>query len=133
MEDPIEVGNCDVENLPNHEVDHEEVAIVMVPFLAQGDINQLLQLAYLISSSYTLPVYYVGSSTHNHQFRIRANALNHSEIDKINFHDIPTPEFASPHLSLMPQADPHHIFFHYGMHLCLCESSLLPFFTQYLL
>ncbi|PHT81007.1 hypothetical protein T459_14022 [Capsicum annuum] len=73
-----------------------EVAIVMVPFPAQGHLNQLLQLACLISSSYDLPVYYVGSATHNRQARVRANALNPSDIAKIHFHDIPTPEFASP-------------------------------------
>ncbi|MCD9646428.1 hypothetical protein HAX54_036238 [Datura stramonium] len=73
-----------------------EVVIVMVPFPAQGHLNQLLQLACLISSSYDLPVYYVGSATHNRQARVRANALNPSDIAKIHFHDIPTPEFASP-------------------------------------
>ncbi|XP_055801187.1 zeatin O-glucosyltransferase-like [Solanum dulcamara] len=98
MEDPTEVRNsdkstsmCCYENLPNH-----EVVIVMVPFPAQGHLNQLLQLACLISSSYDLPVYYVGSATHNRQTRVRANALNPSDIAKIHFHDIPTPEFASP-------------------------------------
>ncbi|PHT81039.1 hypothetical protein T459_14054 [Capsicum annuum] len=33
----------------------DEVAIVLVPFPAQGHLNQLLQLACLISSSYDLP------------------------------------------------------------------------------
>ncbi|XP_075089729.1 zeatin O-glucosyltransferase-like [Nicotiana tabacum] len=74
----------------------DEVAIVMVPFPGQGHLNQLLQLAYLISSSYNLPIYYVGSATHNRQARVRANALNPLDIAKIQFHDIPTPEFASP-------------------------------------
>uniref|UniRef100_M0ZZT2 UDP-glucosyltransferase n=1 Tax=Solanum tuberosum TaxID=4113 RepID=M0ZZT2_SOLTU len=98
MEDPIETRNsnlstsmCSYENLPNH-----EVAIVMVPFPAQGHLNQLLQLSCLISSSYDLPVYYVGSATHNRQALLRANALNPLDIAKIHFHDIPLPEFASP-------------------------------------
>ncbi|KAJ8562684.1 hypothetical protein K7X08_031136 [Anisodus acutangulus] len=90
-------------NLENNELkissslkqDHE-VAIVMVPFQAQGHLNQLLQLSCLISSSYNHPVYYVGSATHNHQARFRANALNPSDMAKIHFHDIPTPEFDSP-------------------------------------
>ncbi|KAJ8548179.1 hypothetical protein K7X08_021415 [Anisodus acutangulus] len=91
---------CSYENLPNHEFsnmkqDHK-VVIVMVPFPAQGHLNQLLQLACLISSSYDLPVYYVGSATHNLQAQVRANALNPSDIAKIHFHDIPTPKFASP-------------------------------------
>ncbi|KAK4373338.1 hypothetical protein RND71_008722 [Anisodus tanguticus] len=55
-------------NSPNHELDNlkkqdHEVVIVMVPFPAQGHLNQLLQLACLISSSYDLPVYYVGVNT----------------------------------------------------------------------
>nr|XP_016473412.1 PREDICTED: zeatin O-glucosyltransferase-like [Nicotiana tabacum] len=74
----------------------DEIAIVMVPFPGQGHLNQLLQLACLISSSYNLPVYYVGSATHNRQARVCANALNPLDIDKIQFHDIPTPEVASP-------------------------------------
>ncbi|KAG5609384.1 hypothetical protein H5410_020665 [Solanum commersonii] len=68
----------------------------MVPFPIQGHLNQLLQLACLLSSSHDLPVYYVGLATHNQQARVRANALNPSDIAKIHFHDIPTPEFASP-------------------------------------
>ncbi|KAL3370060.1 hypothetical protein AABB24_007212, partial [Solanum stoloniferum] len=96
-EDPTEVQNSSLsssmyscENLPNH-----VVTIVMVPFPAQGHLNQLLQLSCLISS-YGLPVYYVCSATHNRQARIRANALNPSDIAKIHFHDLPTPEFDSP-------------------------------------
>ncbi|KAK4721125.1 hypothetical protein R3W88_011358 [Solanum pinnatisectum] len=77
-------------------IQQDKVAIVMVPFPAQGHLNQLLQLSCLISSSYDLPVYYVGSAIHNRQARVRANALNPSDIAKIHFHDIPTPEFASP-------------------------------------
>nr|GMC90643.1 zeatin O-glucosyltransferase-like [Ipomoea batatas] len=68
----------------------------MVPFPAQGHLNQLLQLSCLISSSYGLPVHYVGSAIHNRQARLRANALNPSQIAKIHFHDLPTPEFDSP-------------------------------------
>ncbi|XP_055801029.1 zeatin O-xylosyltransferase-like [Solanum dulcamara] len=107
MEDLTEVRNSDLSasmssywNSPNHELDNlkqnHEVVIVMVPFPAQGHLNQHLQLACLISSSYDLPVYYVGSATLNRQARLRANALNPSDIAKIHFHDIPIPEFASP-------------------------------------
>ncbi|MCD7471472.1 hypothetical protein HAX54_011926 [Datura stramonium] len=105
-EDLVEVQNSRLcssvyscENLPNHEfskLKQDDVAIVMVPFPAQGHLNQLLQLSCLIISSYNLPVYYVGSATHNRQARIRANALNPSDIAKVHFHDLPAPEFASP-------------------------------------
>ncbi|TMW96778.1 hypothetical protein EJD97_006801, partial [Solanum chilense] len=44
-----------------------EVVIVMVPVPIQGHLNQLLQLACILSSTYDLPVYYVVSATHNQQ------------------------------------------------------------------
>ncbi|XP_049354524.1 zeatin O-xylosyltransferase-like [Solanum verrucosum] len=97
MEDQIEVRNSDFsKSMCSSNLKQDEVAIVMVPFPGQGHLNQLLQLACLITSSYDLPVYYVGSATHNLQARIRANALNPSDIAKIHFHDIPTPDFTSP-------------------------------------
>ncbi|KAM3338282.1 hypothetical protein P3S68_031499 [Capsicum galapagoense] len=106
MEDSTEVRSSDIctsmcsyEDLPNHELNFKQdhkVVMVMVPFPVQGHLNQLLQLSCLISSSYDLPVYYVGSSTLIRQDQVRANALNPSNRDKIHFHEIPTPEFASP-------------------------------------
>ncbi|MCE2055722.1 hypothetical protein HAX54_043276 [Datura stramonium] len=96
MEDQIEVQNSDFSSSMCSNLKQDEVSIVMVPFPGQGHLNQLLQLACLISSSYHLPVFYVGSATHNRQARVRANALNPLDIAKIHFHDIPTPEFASP-------------------------------------
>ncbi|KAF3647239.1 putative zeatin O-glucosyltransferase-like [Capsicum annuum] len=107
MEDSTEVqsserytSTCSYEDLPNHELDNlkqdHEVVIVMVPFPVQGHLNQLLQLACLIASSYDLPVYYVGSATLNRQAQVRANALNPSDIAKIHFHEVPIPEFSSP-------------------------------------
>ncbi|KAK4373400.1 hypothetical protein RND71_008784 [Anisodus tanguticus] len=96
MEDQTEVGNSDISTSMCGNLKQDEVAVVMVPFPGQGHLNQLLQLACLISSSYDLPVYYVGSTTNNLQVRVRTNALNPSDIAKICFHDIPTPEFASP-------------------------------------
>ncbi|XP_055802711.1 zeatin O-xylosyltransferase-like [Solanum dulcamara] len=96
MKDMTEVRNSDFSTNMCSNIQQDEIAIVMVPFPAQGHLNQLLQLSCLISSSYDLHVYYVGSVTHNRQARVRANALNPSDIAKIHFHDIPTPEFASP-------------------------------------
>ncbi|KAL7134181.1 hypothetical protein ABFS83_11G009700 [Erythranthe nasuta] len=71
------------------------VAVIMVPFPAQGHLNQLMQLSCLISS-YDIPVHYVGSAIHNRQAKVRVNGLNHEDVEKIHFHDIPTPSFASP-------------------------------------
>ncbi|KAM3338391.1 hypothetical protein P3S68_030477 [Capsicum galapagoense] len=55
---------CSYEDLPNQELDNlkqdRQVVVVMVPFPAQGHLNQLVRLACLISSSYDdLPVYYL--------------------------------------------------------------------------
>ncbi|KAM3281452.1 hypothetical protein P3S67_028474 [Capsicum chacoense] len=75
-------------NSENNEV-MNEVVIVIVPFQAQGHLNQLLQFACLISS-YGLSVYYVSLASYNHQVRVRANALNPSYISKIHFNDLPS-------------------------------------------
>ncbi|XP_073132476.1 zeatin O-xylosyltransferase-like [Henckelia pumila] len=72
-----------------------EVAVVMVPFPAQGHLNQLMQLSCLVSN-YGLQVHYIGSSVHIRQARVRANGLNPQDLSKILFHDIPTPSFESP-------------------------------------
>ncbi|KAL1555345.1 cis-zeatin O-beta-D-glucosyltransferase [Salvia divinorum] len=67
----------------------------MVPFPAQGHLNQMLQLSCYISS-YGIPVHYAGSAVFNHQARLRVNSLNPTDVDKINFHDLPVKPFASP-------------------------------------
>ncbi|CAA3013116.1 zeatin O-glucosyltransferase-like [Olea europaea subsp. europaea] len=72
-----------------------QVAVIMVPFPAQGHLNQLLQLSCLISS-YGIRVHYVGSATHNRQAKFRINGLNPLDIAKIHFHDLPIPAFVSP-------------------------------------
>ncbi|KAG8367878.1 hypothetical protein BUALT_Bualt16G0118400 [Buddleja alternifolia] len=91
-------------SLSNHKNHHDDtnlmdqsdqVVVLMVPFQAQGHLNQLLQLSCLISS-YGLPVHYVGSAIHNRQAKTRANGLNPKAVAKIHFHDIPTPPFDSP-------------------------------------
>nr|BBC62112.1 glucosyltransferase 13 [Nemophila menziesii] len=88
-------------NLKNHKnikpesFRKEETAIIIVPFPAQGHLNQLLQLSCLISS-YGLPVHYVGSETHNRQAKTRSNGLDPVELAKVHFHDLPTPDFHSP-------------------------------------
>ncbi|KAI3446490.1 hypothetical protein Pfo_003155 [Paulownia fortunei] len=86
-------------NQQNHDdittMEQAQVAVITVPFPAQGHLNQLLQLSCLISS-YGIPVYYVGSAIHNRQAKVRVNGLNPLDVAKIHFHDIPTPPFDSP-------------------------------------
>ncbi|XP_060967538.1 zeatin O-glucosyltransferase-like [Cannabis sativa] len=66
------------------------IVVVMVPFLAQSHLNQLLQFAHVVSSSYDIPVHYISSTLHNSQVKSRAsNPLN--QLTKIHFHDYPLP------------------------------------------
>ncbi|XP_073282918.1 zeatin O-glucosyltransferase-like [Primulina huaijiensis] len=72
-----------------------QVSVVMVPFPAQGHLNQLMQLSCLLFK-YGLQVHYIGSSIHNRQARVRVNGLNSRHVSNIHFHDIPIPAFESP-------------------------------------
>ncbi|XP_023731580.1 zeatin O-glucosyltransferase [Lactuca sativa] len=75
-----------------------EVVVVMVPFLAQGHLNQLLHLSRLIST-YKIPVHFVTTTTHIRQVRSRFHDFSsHSAASNlIHFHALPTPPFTSPH------------------------------------
>ncbi|KAM7481185.1 hypothetical protein LguiB_005768 [Lonicera macranthoides] len=46
-----------------------QIAVIVVPFPAQGHLNQLLQLSCLIST-YKIPVHFVGSATHSRQAKL---------------------------------------------------------------
>ncbi|XP_058106724.1 zeatin O-glucosyltransferase-like [Magnolia sinica] len=76
---------------------HEKptVVVIMVPFPAQGHLNQLLHLSRLISD-HAVPVHYVGSATHNRQAKIRVQGWNPETISTIHFHDLPLPPFSTP-------------------------------------
>ncbi|XP_060171573.1 zeatin O-xylosyltransferase-like [Lycium barbarum] len=69
----------------------ESVVVFVVPFPAQGHLNQLLQFSCLISS-YGIPVHFVGFKTHIHQ----AKSRNLQDLQKIHFHEFPTPHVDSP-------------------------------------
>ncbi|KAM7505415.1 hypothetical protein LguiB_004319 [Lonicera macranthoides] len=73
-----------------------QVAVVMVPFPAQGHLNQLLHLSHLLSS-YNLPIHYVGTTTHIRQAQLRLHGWDPlSASDNIHFHEFQTPPFLSP-------------------------------------
>ncbi|CAK9139915.1 unnamed protein product [Ilex paraguariensis] len=74
---------------------HGQVIVVMVPFPAQGHLNQLLNLSRLISS-YAIPVHYVGTTTHNRQAKLRVHGWDPLSATNIHFHEFPTPYFPSP-------------------------------------
>ncbi|KAI5384490.1 zeatin O-glucosyltransferase [Lathyrus oleraceus] len=73
-----------------------QVVIVIVPFPAQGHLNQLLHLSRLISS-YNLPVHFVGTTQHNRQAIVRVQGWDPKSISKnVHIHDFKVPTFISP-------------------------------------
>ncbi|XP_016480457.1 zeatin O-glucosyltransferase-like [Nicotiana tabacum] len=73
----------------------QEVVVVVVPFPAQGHLNQLLHLSRLISS-YNIPVHYITTKIHSHQVNLRAHGFNPLSTNNIHFHEFSTPVFNSP-------------------------------------
>ncbi|KAM0027512.1 putative trans-zeatin O-beta-D-glucosyltransferase [Helianthus debilis subsp. tardiflorus] len=97
-----------------------EVVVVMVPFLAQGHLNQLLHLSRLIST-YNIPVHFISTATHNRQVRIRLHGWNPNN-NLIQFHDLDDP-IVTPH-PIIPNTttDPHfptHLQPHFNSSLLL--------------
>ncbi|XP_017977681.1 PREDICTED: zeatin O-glucosyltransferase isoform X1 [Theobroma cacao] len=78
--------------MPNQE---NSVAVVMVPFPAQGHLNQLLHLSRIVLS-YGIPVHYVATPTHNRQAKIRAHGWDPVAAANFHFHDCQVPPFLSP-------------------------------------
>ncbi|KAI3772625.1 hypothetical protein L6452_03815 [Arctium lappa] len=77
-------------------MDKNEVCVVMVPFIAQGHLNQLLHLSRLISA-YNLPVHFVCATTHNRQAKLRIHGSWDPLSDpNLHFHDFPVPTFPNP-------------------------------------
>ncbi|XP_071732976.1 zeatin O-glucosyltransferase-like [Rutidosis leptorrhynchoides] len=70
---------------------HNDTIVVMVPFPAQGHLNQLHHLARLIAA-YNLPIHVITTTVHSRQAKTRIPISN----DNIVFHDYPTPHFPSP-------------------------------------
>ncbi|KAK9707132.1 hypothetical protein RND81_07G174400 [Saponaria officinalis] len=98
---------------------NSQVCVVMVPFPAQGHLNQLLHLSLLISS-YGVPVHYTGSPSLNRQAKQRLQGWRVGGGDnlemKIRFHDFELP----PYESLPPNPG-----MHFPAHLLpLWEASL---------
>ncbi|KAG6603198.1 Zeatin O-glucosyltransferase, partial [Cucurbita argyrosperma subsp. sororia] len=71
------------------------VMVVVVPFPAQGHLNQLLHLSRLISAR-NIPVHYVGATVHNCQAKARIHGWDPSELANLHFHDFDIPPIPSP-------------------------------------
>lgn len=77
----------------NHGQKNHDIVVVVVPFPAQGHLNQLLQLCKLIAS-YNIKVHYVTTKTHTHQAKLRVH--DPFSFVNIHFHEFSTPFFISP-------------------------------------
>ncbi|WOH06467.1 hypothetical protein DCAR_0625895 [Daucus carota subsp. sativus] len=66
------------------------LVILMVPFPAQGHVNQLLQLSTTISASRDIPIHFVTADTLLHRAKSRFVG---APLTNINFHAFPVPPF----------------------------------------
>ncbi len=87
----------------------DSVAVVAVPFPAQGHLNQLLHLSLLLASR-GLPVHYAAPAEHVRQARARVHGWGGDALRRIEFHELAISAYASP--SPDPAADspfPSHL------------------------
>ncbi|XP_038982744.1 putative cis-zeatin O-glucosyltransferase [Phoenix dactylifera] len=73
----------------------QEVAVVMVPFAAQGHLNQLLHLSLLLSAR-GLAVHYAAPPSQIRQAKSRLQGWQPAALHAIHFHDLPIPPFSTP-------------------------------------
>ncbi|XP_045089729.1 putative cis-zeatin O-glucosyltransferase [Aegilops tauschii subsp. strangulata] len=79
------------------------VAVVAVPFPAQGHLNQLLHLSLELASR-GLDVHYAASPPHVRQARARVHGWDDDALRSIHFHDLGISTYVSPPPD--PAADP---------------------------
>lgn len=90
-------------NETERQATQSEVIVVVVPFPAQGHLNQLLHLSRLVSS-YNIQVHYVTTAIHCRQAKLRVQGWDSLSTPLVKFHDFPVPAFDSP------PANPHSAF-----------------------
>ncbi|GJN02105.1 hypothetical protein PR202_ga19427 [Eleusine coracana subsp. coracana] len=73
----------------------DSVAIVAVPFPAQGHLNQLLHLSLQLASR-GLPVHYAAPAEHVRQARARLHGWDDSTLRRVEFHELAISAYASP-------------------------------------
>nr|POE93160.1 zeatin o-glucosyltransferase [Quercus suber] len=111
----------------NHGLNKTKVAVVMVPFPAQGHLNQLLHLSRLILA-YNIPVHYACTATHNRQAMLRVHGWDPNSVSDIHFHDFKIPPFLTPSPNPnAPNKFPSHLqpLFNASLHLRDPMASLL--------
>ncbi|KAL8208534.1 hypothetical protein R6Q57_007946 [Mikania cordata] len=71
---------------------NQQTCVIMVPFIAQGHLNQLIHLSRLIST-YGLPVHFVCATSHTRQAQLRVHGWDPLSVPNIQFHELPIPSF----------------------------------------
>ncbi|CAD6260033.1 unnamed protein product [Miscanthus lutarioriparius] len=87
----------------------ESVAVVAVPFPAQGHLNQLLHLSLLLALR-GLSVHYAAPPPHVRQARARVHGWDPRALGSIEFHDLDVSAYDSPPPDLAaPSPFPNHL------------------------
>ncbi|KAF0912190.1 hypothetical protein E2562_013072 [Oryza meyeriana var. granulata] len=73
----------------------EPVAVVAVPFPAQGHLNQLLHLSLQLASRGGVDVHYAAPAAHVRQARARVQGWHEEALLSIRFHDLAIPTYVS--------------------------------------
>ncbi|TKW05901.1 hypothetical protein SEVIR_7G206200v4 [Setaria viridis] len=75
----------------------ESVAVVAVPFPAQGHLNGMLHLSLQLASR-GLPVHFAAPGAHVRQARARVHGWGDDALRRVHFHEleVPVPAYASP-------------------------------------
>ncbi|XP_027367637.1 zeatin O-glucosyltransferase-like [Abrus precatorius] len=105
-----------------------KVVVVLIPFPAQGHLNQLLHLSRLILS-HNIPVHYVSTATHIHQATVRVQGWDRNSISNIHLHHFEVPLFVSlpPNPNNSETKFPSHLIpsFEASLHLRAPVATLL--------
>ncbi|KAL4607840.1 hypothetical protein ACB092_09G203900 [Castanea dentata] len=113
--------------MANNGLNKKKVVVVMVPFPAQGHLNQLLHLSRLIIA-YNIPVHFACTATHNRQAMLRVHGWDPNSVSNIHFHDLKIPPFLNPPPNPnSPSKFPSHLqpLFNASLHLRDPMASLL--------
>nr|KAJ0202738.1 hypothetical protein LSAT_V11C500282850 [Lactuca sativa] len=76
-------------------MEKKDVVVLVVPFVLQGHLNQLLHFSGLLSS-YNLPIHVVVTTTHSRQAKLRVHGWDPTTATNTHFHEFETPKFESP-------------------------------------
>ncbi|KAG8371986.1 hypothetical protein BUALT_Bualt12G0019800 [Buddleja alternifolia] len=74
-----------------------DVAVVMVPYPAQGHINPLLHFSgRLVSAAHNVSVYFVGTAPYLRQAKVRVHGWDPSSAANMHFHELTALQFQHP-------------------------------------